>query len=376
MPKRRINAVVCLLTSVAAPALAWQSALRLPPAESIGSTTNARAADPARGVGADGKPLPLVYLASSLSDDEKAALAAAAPGVELIDGLNRQTALEYAPRAHGADAHLLTPEFIANAPNLVWAQSHSAGVERYIAIDELVRNDRIVLTNMRAAHGPAIADHSFAMLLTLTRNLRAYEDAQDDRQWRRDVPGPDAIALQDRTMLVVGLGGIGSEIAQRAHGFGMRVLATRRSDAPGPEWIERIGRPDELMAMLPEADVVAICVPLTPETQGMFDARAFEAMRPGSYLINIARGRVVNTDALLSALQSGRIAGACLDVTDPEPLPPDHPLWDEPNVIITPHVASDANLTDDRALALFVENMRRFDANEPLLNVVDKQAGY
>lgn len=177
-------------------------------------------------------------------------------------------------------------------------------------------------------------------------------------------------------MLVVGLGGIGSEIAQRAHGFGMRVIGTRRTDTPGPSWIERVGKPEDLLAMLPEADVVAICVPLTPETDGLFDERALGAMKQGSYLINIARGRIVKTDALLAELRSGRLAGACLDVTDPEPLPAGHPLWKEPRAIITPHVAADAELTDERSHALLRENLRRFGAGEPLLNVVDKKAGY
>lgn len=345
-------------------------------AESIGSTRNSRVAEAVRGVGPDGRALPLVYLAGEVSDDELADLSRAAPGVRIVRGLTRETALAHAPEAHGADAHLVTPEFLAKAPNFVWAQSRSAGVERYIAIKPLVESDRIVLTNMRAAHGPAIADHAFAMLLALTRNLRAFEDAQREGAWLRDAPGARAVALQGRTMLVVGLGGIGSEIAQRAHGFGMRVIGTRRTDTPGPSWIERVGKPEDLLAMLPEADVVAICVPLTPETDGLFDERALGAMKQGSYLINIARGRIVKTDALLAELRSGRLAGACLDVTDPEPLPAGHPLWKEPRAIITPHVAADAELTDERSHALLRENLRRFGAGEPLLNVVDKKAGY
>jgi phosphoglycerate dehydrogenase-like enzyme len=184
------------------------------------------------------------------------------------------------------------------------------------------------------------------------------------------------MALEGRTMLVVGLGGIGSEIARRAHGFGMRVLATRRSDTPGPTYVERVGRPGDLLAMLREADVVAVCVPLTTETRGQFDARAFDAMKAGAILVNIARGPVVDTDALIDALRRGHLAGACLDVTDPEPLPVESPLWSMRNVVITPHVASRAELTETRRQALFIENMRRFGAGEPLLNVVDKTAEY
>ncbi len=349
-------------------------------AEAIGSVKNSRAAHPVRaaapGAGAGGGTAPLVYLAGEVSDDAMAGLALAAPGVRIIRGLTRETALAHAAEAHGADAHLVTPELLERAPLLVWVQSRSAGVERYVGIRPLAENDRIVLTNMRAAHGPAIADHAFAMLLTLTRNLREFERAQDAGQWLGDSTGARPIALQGRTMLVVGLGGIGSEVAQRAHGFGMRVIGTRRTDAPGPAWIERVGRPGDLLAMLPEADVVAVCVPLTDETEGLFDEGAFAAMKKGAYLVNVARGRVVRTDALLAALRSGRLAGGCLDVTDPEPLPAGHALWREPNVIITPHVSADAELTDERSFALLRENMRRFDADEPLLNVVDKKAGY
>ncbi len=177
-------------------------------------------------------------------------------------------------------------------------------------------------------------------------------------------------------MFVVGLGGIGSEIAKRAHGFGMHVLATRRSEQPKPDYVDEQGLADDFERFLPRADVVAICVPLTDETRGLFDDEEFASMKAGSYLINVARGGIVETPALLEALRSGRLAGACLDVTDPEPLPREHPLWREPNVVITPHIASDATLTDERWWSLYRENVRRFAAGEPLLNTVDKAAGY
>ncbi len=156
----------------------------------------------------------------------------------------------------------------------------------------------------------------------------------------------------------------------------MEVLATRRSRKVPPAYVDRQGTADDLEAMLPLADVVVLCVPLTQETAGMIDAHSLGLMKPGAYLVNIARGGVVDTDALVAALESGRLAGACLDVTDPEPLPPGHPLWGMPNVVITPHVASRAALTSERRAALLEANLRRFGAGEPLLNVVDKSAGY
>jgi phosphoglycerate dehydrogenase-like enzyme len=362
------SVAACRAPAVEVPAAAPQTDVSL--AEQIGSSRNARVAAPR-----PGRSGPLVFLAGELTDAERDELARAAPGVRVLDGLTRETALAHAAGAHGAMAHLATPAFLAAAHELVWLQAMSAGVDRYVGLAP-VADGSLVLTNLRAVHGPAIADHAFGMLLALTRGLRARLEDQQQGRWAREGRGAEAIALQGRTLLVVGLGGIGSEVAQRGHGFGMRVIATRRSDAPGPDYVERVGRPEDLLALLPEADVVAICVPLTPETERLFDARAFAAMRPGAYLVNVARGRIVDTEALLAALDSGRLAGACLDVTDPEPLPPEHPLWKRADVVITPHVAADARLTDERASALLVENLRRFGAGEPLFNVVDPRAGY
>lgn len=351
--------------------------------DALGSTKNSRPAQPQRLATAGGAKAPLTYFAGEMSDEMLQELRAAAPGVRIVRGVTRESALERAGEIDAIDAHLLTPELLEKATKLAWVQSRSAGVERYLSLKGLAENDRIVFTNMRGAHGPAIADHAFAMLLTLTRDLRAYEKAQEKGEWMGDgaaaaagAPDIRPFALQGRTMLVVGLGGIGSEVAQRAHGFGMRVIGTRRTDTPSPAWIEKVGKPDDMLGMLPQADMVAICVPLTPETERLFDESAFAAMKQGAILINVARGRVVDTDAMLAALRSGRLAGACLDVTDPEPLPAGHALWKEPNVVITPHVSADAELTDERSTALLKENLRRFDRDEPLLNVVDKKAGY
>jgi phosphoglycerate dehydrogenase-like enzyme len=341
-------------------------------AEPLGSTRNARVALP-RGPERE----PLIYFASELTPEELAELSAVAPGVRIVAGLSREEALARAAEAHGIDGRYATPEFLRAATSLVWVQAGSAGVERYLALSELAANPRIVLTNLRGVHGPAIADHAFAMLLALTRDLAVHLAGRAEGAWERDGSGILApTALQGRALLVVGLGGIGSEVAKRGVGFGMRVLATRRTDAPVPPGVERVGRPEDLLALLPESDVVVLCVPLTPETEKLLDARAFAAMKPGSFLVNVARGKLVDTDALLEALETGRLAGACLDVTDPEPLPSDHPLWLLPNVVITPHVAADAALTEARAFALVRENLRRFDAGEPLLNVVDGAAGY
>lgn len=318
----------------------------------------------------------LSFIASGLTEAQVVELKAVAPNVRIINAAAREEAMAAAKDAHGIDGRFASAELITAAPNLVWVQWPSAGVERLLAIEPLAAREEIVLTNMAGVSAPAIADHAFAMLLTLTRNMRVHEANRAAGQWGRGDDVRRGVALEGRTMFVVGLGGIGTEIAKRADGFGMRVIASRRSDAPAPDFVDRLGKPDELLAMLAEADVVAIAVPLTGETRGMFDEKAFAAMKPGAYLINVARGAIVTTDAMVAALESGRLAGACLDVTDPEPLPPGHKLWMMNNVVITPHASGVAELSEERWWALYKENIRRFGAGEPLLNTVDRAAGY
>jgi phosphoglycerate dehydrogenase-like enzyme len=363
----RIAAMCCALATI--PALARQ-------AEPIGSTRNARVAFAiAAGTQPSARPQ-LTMLTATWPPETLALMRSAAPNVTIIDGLNRETAIAQAGKAHAVDARLLTAELLAAAPHLVWVVTPSAGIDRLMNVKGLADREAIVVTNGRAMHGPAIADHVFAMLLTLTRNMREHTDNQREGNWDDADSEVRPVALHGKTMLVVGIGGIGEEVAKRASGFGMRVIATRRTDAPAPAFVQRVGKPDELISMLPEADVVAICVPLTKETEKLFDAKAFDAMKQGAILINVGRGKVVESDALLAALKSGKLGGACLDVTDPEPLPTDHLLWKQPRVIITPHVSSDADLTDERVKQLLVENVRRFGAGEPLLNTVDLKTGY
>jgi phosphoglycerate dehydrogenase-like enzyme len=364
-----LASVVCLLAACASTP---SDAARPNLADESGSLRNAVVATPA-GVAAG----EVVYFARGLSDADRAAVAAFEPPLRVVEGLTREEAVARAHEAHGIDAFYASAEFVAAAPQLTWVQVPSAGVDHYASAAHLVGEPRIVMTNMRAVHGPAIADHVFAMLLALTRDLPVHLAGRASGAWNDDGSGVlEPITLAGRTLLVVGLGGIGSEVAKRAAGFDMRVLATRRSGTDAPPFVERVAGPEALLELLPEADVVVVCVPLTPETDGLFDAAAFAAMKRGAYLVNIARGRVVDTAALVDALHTGRIAGACLDVTEPEPLPADHVLWTFPNVVITPHVAAQSASTLERRSALLVENLRRFAAGEPLLNVVDKRLSY
>ncbi|MBY0111606.1 MAG: D-2-hydroxyacid dehydrogenase [Phycisphaerales bacterium] len=322
-------------------------------------------------------PPPLTYLGGALTDAQVKELEAVAPNVRVVRITSRGEAMERAAEADGAEARFLTPEFLAKATKLAWVHATSAGVDRLVGIPGLKEREALVVTNSRGVHGPAIADHAMGMLLSLTRRLPEYRAAQEKQRWGLgEEEERRAATLQGKTMLVVGIGGIGTEVARRAHGFGMRVIATRRSATPVPDFVGRVGKPEELAAILPEADVVAICVPLTPETENLFDDAMLRRMKKGAYLINVARGKIVATDALVAALKEGRLAGAALDVTEPEPLPSGHALWSAPNVLITPHVSADGELTEERWWALYKENVRRFGAGEPLLNCVDVKAGY
>ena len=177
-------------------------------------------------------------------------------------------------------------------------------------------------------------------------------------------------------MFVVGLGGIGTEIARRGHGLGMRVIATRRSSRTGPEFVEYVGLSHELLDLAKQANVVVNALPLTKETRGIFDRDFFEVLPEGALFVNIGRGESVNTNDLITALESGQLAGAGLDVTEPEPLPDGHKLWTMPNVILTPHVANSSDLLDWRADLVAWENLRRYVRGDRMLNIVDLEAGY
>lgn len=285
---------------------------------------------------------------------------------------------EAAGALRDADAVLgnCSPEVIAAGTNLKWIQLPSAGAERCVGVPGLRERD-ILVTNAQRLYGPEMAEHVIAMLLSFTRGLYRYLPAQEEGVWNRTrVPRSQLWELDGRTMLVVGLGGIGTEVAWRAYALGMRVTATRRSSREGPEFVDYVGLADELIDLARGADVVVNTAPLTPETTGLFDAAFFAAMKPTAYFINVARGKSVVTEDLMAALRSGAIAGAGLDVTDPEPLPSDHPLWRFPNVIITPHMSGQSDRGRDRLWTLIGENLRRYVAGERMLSVVDVGRGY
>jgi phosphoglycerate dehydrogenase-like enzyme len=266
----------------------------------------------------------------------------------------------------------ITPDLFSKAKKLRWVQTISAGVEDY-HWKEFVESN-VLLTNCKIVQGPTIADHAMSMLLAHTRNLKRFFGEQTKEEWSRN--GEGMTELQDMTAVVIGVGGIGSQIAQRAHGFGMKVVGVDPKDISPNAAISRIVPPDQLDSVLPAADVVFIAAPLTPESRHMMGRRQFDLMKQGSYFIAVSRGELYDTGALLNALDSKKLAGVGLDVTEPEPLPKGHALWKFPNVIITPHVASQSPGSRSRRVGVFTENIRRFTNGERLLNIVDKRKGY
>ena len=303
------------------------------------------------------------------------ALQAVAPGVELVPA---KDAAEAAKLAGGVDAVLgfCTPEVLAAGTKIRWIQVYWAGVERCVSIPALAERN-ILLTNMQRVAAPVMAEHVLAMMLAFTRGLDFYILERSAARWTRELPPPAKLtALEGKTVLVVGLGGIGTEVAKRAYALGMRVVATRASGRDGPPFVSYVGLPDELRKLAGEADFIVNTTPLTPATTGVFDAGFFAAAKQGAYFVNVGRGRSVVQADLVDALKSGRIAGAGLDVTDPEPLPADHPLWKFPNVIITPHVSADSDADQPVRFAILRENLRRYVAGEKMLSVVDVAKGY
>jgi len=213
-------------------------------------------------------------------------------------------------------------------------------------------------------------------MLALSRHFDYFLKEQQQARWASESATPQLADLDGKTVLVVGLGGIGTEVARRAHALGMRVVATRASDRTGPDYVSYVGLPDELLKLAKDADFVVNCAPLTPQTTGIFNREFFATLKPGAYFISVGRGPSTVTADLIAALGSGRLAGAGLDVVDPEPLPADSPLWRLPNVIITPHISPNSAVTREQRNFVLVENLRRYAAGEPMISVVDIERGY
>ncbi len=288
------------------------------------------------------------------TDDE--ALAQALPGADILLGLR------------------LNPDLMPLASSLRWIQTISAGVEKLVS-PALVDSD-IVITNASGAHAPQISEHILAMLLAFARNLPTAYRAQLNADWDYDTIAGGSFELEGKTLGIIGLGDLGDAVAVKARAFGLDILAVRNRPTAKPAYVDEIFLPAQLPELLSRSDFVVDTLPLTPNTRHMLGAAEFSAMRDTAFFFNAGRGGTVDQEALIFALQSGAIAGAGIDVTDPEPLPPESPLWKMTNVIITPHTSGYSPRVRERFARIFLDNLARFHAGEPLANVVNAAAGY
>jgi phosphoglycerate dehydrogenase-like enzyme len=312
----------------------------------------------------------------------------AAPGARIVtlsrEGLTDEPVDDVEVLLRGWLSSDAFDRLLARAPRLTWVHSASAGVER--ALTPAARERGIVITNARGVFSRPIAEYVLMMILAVSRRLPGLLELQRERTWQP----LEGVELRDVTVGIVGLGSIGRAVGALATAFGCRVVAVRRrsdagsrptgtddeSRAFGEVMLERVGGPETLPQLLAESDFVVLAAPLTPETEDMIDEAALAAMKPSAWLINVARGRLIDERALVNALRDGTIGGAVLDTFRDEPLPPSSAFYDLPNVIVTPHTSWSSGRVLDRSVELFCDNLRRYAAGEPLLNVVDPSAGY
>jgi phosphoglycerate dehydrogenase-like enzyme len=329
-----------------------------------------------------------IVIHPAVDEERWEALQKVVPGAEWV---NAATAAEAEAEVPGADALLgkITPAMLSRADRLRWVQAFTVSLEHYL-FDELAAHP-CVLTNMRGLFGDVIADQVMGYVLCFARNLHTYVRRQLEHRYEpiggegarvSNAAGPGTVGAMDRatiylpeaTMGIVGMGAIGCEIARRARAFGMAVRGVDLfpERVVPPEGVERVDGIDGLRDLLGWSDFAVIAAPQTPETTGMFGSRLLAQLRHTSYLINVGRGAILVLDDLVASLRSGRLAGAALDVFEVEPLPADHPLWDFPNVILTPHTAGYSPVIASRHLATLVDNLGRFARGDALLNIVDK----
>lgn len=325
------------------------------------------------------KPVPRlpcsIFMSAGLDENFEKEVRAISPQISLqpdLEGPDRKNALAR------ADIHFgqIRPEDLVQAKNLSWVQSVSAGVEHQL-FPEFTQSD-VLLTNAKGCYAPAIAEHTIGLLFSLTRKIGGQIRNMRQHQWGGS---GEQVEMKNLTMGIVGFGGIGRQIARRARAMDMRIVA---ADIQGL-YQEQIGdicdemfHVDEggLEKLLAQSDVVVSAAPHTPRSEGMFAAEQFQLMKQGAYFINVSRGKLVDTNALVAAVRSGHLAGVGLDVTNPEPLPEDHPLWDFENVTITSHISGRSQHSWERLQSVFVENVRRYVYGMEMVNLVDKEAGF
>jgi phosphoglycerate dehydrogenase-like enzyme len=299
------------------------------------------------------------------------------PQHDFVDVWDREALREAFPQADAAFAAYVERDLPPKLTRTRWIQIPAAGVTHVLS-DEL-KASPIVVTSARGVRARAIAEHVMGVVLALARQLPVVVRRQAEHVWAIDEleTGGTIRTLHGKRLLIVGLGSIGTEVARIAAPFGMKVSAVRKHlDQPIPADVEEVAGPDRLLDLLGRSDVVVLSAASTPETKNLLDNNAFNALKRGAFIVNIGRGRLIDENALIAALEDGRVGGAALDVFTREPLDPASRFWDLPNVLITPHISGAMEDYWTPLMELFTENLRRFEAGRPLLNVVDKEAGY
>jgi phosphoglycerate dehydrogenase-like enzyme len=312
----------------------------------------------------------------TLPDEHVARIAARLPQDEVVGAREPDERRREFPAADVIVTTRLKGEEFALARRLRWIHTTAVGVGPLLS-REAVASD-VVITNARGSHSEAIAEHAIALVLALRRHLHVASARQAAREWAQiEIQSRRVATLRDSHLLVVGLGSIGARIAELGHGLGMTVTGVRRRvDLPAPRGIAEVVAPERLHDVLGRADAVVLAVPTTKDTRGVIGATELAAMRPSAVLVNIARGQLIDDAALVRALEAGQLAGAGLDAFHEQPPPASHPFWRLPNVLMTPHTAAFAGDYWPPVVEQFLENMRRYKAGAPLVNVVDKNAGY
>jgi phosphoglycerate dehydrogenase-like enzyme len=299
------------------------------------------------------------------------------PQHTFLDAWDRDTLRRLLPDAEVAFTPFVDRDVFPAAKRLRWVQSPAVGVGS-LMFPELLASD-VVITTARGIRARAIAEHILGVTIALARRLPTAIRAQVEHRWAQaDIEGPDidVRTLQGQRMGIVGLGAIGSELAAIAAPFGFGITAIRRTAGSPPPGVEAVWPPDRLHDLLAESDVVVIAAPHTPQTKRLIGRAEVDQMKKGALLVNVSRGKMIDDAAVVAALRDGRLGGAALDVFSEEPLPASSPYWDMPNVIVTPHVSGALRDYWTPLVALFSDNLRRFERGEPLRNLVDKVAGY
>ncbi|MBE5782294.1 MAG: D-2-hydroxyacid dehydrogenase [Clostridiales bacterium] len=308
-----------------------------------------------------------ILVSLPMNEDQKQRILSSAQGANVT----------FAPQAEVTDEMLqnaqivfgnLPGEMLKKAPNLKWLQLNSAGADAYTKPGAL--DSRVLLTNAVGAYGLTVSEHMLSLLFAMNRRLMEYDQNQQKNLWQ---PMGQVKSVEGSVILTLGLGNIGGDFARKVKALGAYTIGVRRNTGDCPDYVDEMHPLSSLDDLLARADVVAIALPLTEETKGMMNEARLMNMKKDALLINVGRGPIVDTDALLQVVGAGHLGGAALDVTDPEPLPPDHPLWQQERVIITPHVAGSFYLpeTKNRVITVFLENLKRYRAGEQLKNLVN-----